>query len=190
MITTILPTFQRPQLLKRAIQSVLSQTFSDFILHIHDNASQDETEKVVSQFQDPRIKYFKRETNIGLVQNFAHAIDQVTTPYFSFLSDDDFLLPKFYVTTLEGFEKYPTAGFSAGRTLKCSSKGKYPKDQYIHPFLDGYFLAGDALIALAETKNFPIWTGILFKTELVKQLGGACHASRPCDRYGTYFKSG
>lgn len=51
LITTILPTYRRPQLLKRAIESVLKQTMQDFNLYIFDNASQDETPEIVSKYQ-------------------------------------------------------------------------------------------------------------------------------------------
>lgn len=174
VITTIIPTFQRPRLLRRAIESVLSQTVDGFVLHIHDNASQDETPDVVAEYQkmDPRIKYFRRETNVGLVQNFALALDSVTTPYFSFLSDDDYLLPCFYDTTLSGFAQHPEAGFSAGCTLTSDSKGRLFPQQFLHPFLEGFFSAGTGIAAIIDAHNFPQWTSILFNSKQRQRFGG------------------
>ncbi len=173
-ITTILPTYQRPQLLRRAIESVLSQTVADFILHIHDNASQDETSFVVEEYQnrDARIRYFRREVNVGLVENFALALDHVSTPFFSFLCDDDYLLPCFYETTLLGFERYPEAGFSAGRTMYDNVDGRLSSSQFRHPILEGFFASGEGLSPLIDSQSFPVLTGILFRTDRLNIIGG------------------
>ena len=173
-ITTILPTFERPKLLRRAIESVLAQSIKDFTLCIYDNCSLDETQQVIEEYQkqDSRIRYYRRKRNVGLIENFALALDEVQAPYFSFLSDDDYLLPLFYEIALEGFKNYPDVGFSATRTLTINAKGKLLPMQFYHPFLKGYFPKGSAVEALASTKLFPIWTGILYRTEIMTQIGG------------------
>jgi len=51
LITTVIPTYRRPAMLRRAIRSVLSQTFPDFRLCVYDNASGDETAVVVEEFR-------------------------------------------------------------------------------------------------------------------------------------------
>lgn len=50
----VMTTFRRPQLLARAIQSVLDQTFPDFELIVVDDVSGDETPAMVARFMDPR----------------------------------------------------------------------------------------------------------------------------------------
>src|SRR5579863_2991538 len=107
-ITTIITTRQRPALLKRAINSVLNQTYSNFEVCIYDNASNDETEKIVRAFaeRDSRVKYHCHSSNIGLMSNYKYAFGQLRSPLFSLLSDDDFLLPCFYETALKGFEQF------------------------------------------------------------------------------------
>jgi glycosyltransferase involved in cell wall biosynthesis len=71
-ITTIIPTFRRPQLLRRAIRSVLAQNYDRFRVCIYDNASGDETAAVVGQFarEDPRVHYYCHSSNIGAWDNF------------------------------------------------------------------------------------------------------------------------
>src|SRR5476649_2744950 len=71
-ITTIIPTFQRPKYLKKALQSVLSQTYSNFQVWVCDNASGDETASIVAEFskKDPRVHYFCHEKNIGMLANY------------------------------------------------------------------------------------------------------------------------
>jgi glycosyltransferase involved in cell wall biosynthesis len=110
-ITVILPTYKRPYLLKRAIQSVLAQSYHNFQVCVYDDASNDETSRIVSELSanDPRIKYHAHAKNIGTLANINFGLERVGTPYFSILTDDDFLLPEFFETALEGFERYPDA---------------------------------------------------------------------------------
>ena len=98
LITTIIPTYRRPTLLKRAIESVLQQAYPHFQVWVLDNASGDETAEVVTQLtqQDKRVKYYCHPENVGAFNNFQYGLEQVSTPFFSFLSDDDMLLPDFY----------------------------------------------------------------------------------------------
>ncbi len=69
LITTIIPTYRRPKLLRRAIKSVLNQTYPHFQVCVYDNASGDETALVVDEIAkaDPRVKYYCHSENIGSV---------------------------------------------------------------------------------------------------------------------------
>ncbi|HEY9657033.1 MAG TPA: glycosyltransferase family 2 protein, partial [Allocoleopsis sp.] len=65
-VSVIIPTYNRAHLVSRAIQSVLTQTFTDFELIIVDDASSDETPTVITKFKDPRIRYTALHKNSGL----------------------------------------------------------------------------------------------------------------------------
>jgi glycosyltransferase involved in cell wall biosynthesis len=93
LITTIIPTYRRPKLLRRAIKSVLNQTYPHFQVCVYDNASWDETADVVAEIakKDARVKYHCHAENIGAIRNFNYGMVHVNTPFFSFLSDDDIL---------------------------------------------------------------------------------------------------
>jgi len=57
------------QFIGRTIKSVLAQTFKDFEIIISDNNSQDNTEQIIKNFYDPRIRYFKNQANLGFTRN-------------------------------------------------------------------------------------------------------------------------
>jgi glycosyltransferase involved in cell wall biosynthesis len=109
LITCVIPTYRRPQMLARAIRSALNQTFPRLRVLVTDNASGDETEQVVRSIQarDSRVTYHCHSEDIGMVANFAYGMSQVETPFYSLLSDDDILLPEFYETAIGEFQKYP-----------------------------------------------------------------------------------
>ena len=171
LITTVIPTFRRPQFLRRAVSSVLAQTYPHFEVHIYDNHSEDETAAVVQEFAaaDPRVKYHSHDRNIGILENFSYAMSQVETPFFSFLSDDDFLLPEFYVKALAGFDRHPGAIFSALLTLFVDEKGELTKSQALN-WENGLYEPPHGLLEFLKS-GFLTWTSILFRKEIIERVG-------------------
>jgi glycosyltransferase involved in cell wall biosynthesis len=172
LITTIIPTYRRPFLLKRAIKSVLNQTFKNLQVCVYDNASGDETKKIVEEIasKDKRVKYFCHEKNIGSANNFQFGLDAVDTPFFSFLSDDDFLLNKFYENGLAELNKYPEAGFFAGKLAVVNSEGKVLDISTSSPLREGVYSPKEARCTFIGKNNLT-WTSVLFNTEQAKKIG-------------------
>ncbi|MHB8381102.1 MAG: glycosyltransferase family 2 protein [Candidatus Binataceae bacterium] len=125
LITTVIPTHRRPKMLRRAIQSVLDQTYPHFLVCVYDNASGDETESVVAEMarRDRRIRYHRHAENIGLECNFAYGAAEVTTPFLNFLSDDDLFLPTYLETAMNSFELNPQAKMFVGCTMYVDGSG-------------------------------------------------------------------
>lgn len=98
-ITVIIPTFNRASLLKRAINSVLAQKFSDFKLIISDNCSIDDTPEVLEDYRSiPNILINRNVENLGMVGNWRKCIEELcTTPWFILMSDDDYLIDENYL---------------------------------------------------------------------------------------------
>jgi glycosyltransferase involved in cell wall biosynthesis len=71
--SVVIPTYNRANLLKYGIQTVLEQKFGDFEIVVSDNCSSDNTEEIVKNLNDPRIKYFKTEKNIPMLENWRYA---------------------------------------------------------------------------------------------------------------------
>ena len=173
VITTIITTFRRPASLKRAIESVLKQTYPHFQICVYDNDSDDETEKIVSEFinNDSRIKYYKHPRNIGMIANYAFAYSKVDTPFFAFLSDDDFYFPHFFETAMNDFKQYPKAGFSACGVLQIDEKSQSRNDILSKWPRSGYYKVPDGLMTMVSRKGiYPVPTGIVFQREIIKEI--------------------
>lgn len=170
LITTIITTYHRPHYLKKAIQSVLSQTYPNFQICICDNASGDETAQIVADFtkKDPRIRYFCHEKNIGMLKNYAFGLSLVDTEFFSFLSDDDVLLPNFYSTALEEFQKQANAGFVAGSTAIMTEKGRVVRIPLSSWPREGEFDPPDGVFEMIG--KYPIPTSVLFKRTVMGHI--------------------
>ena len=171
MITTIIPTYKRPKLLSRAIKSVLNQSFKDIQICVYDNASEDETEKVVKEFakKDPRVKYHCHEKTIRSIDNFQFGLDRVDTPYFSFLSDDDLLMPNFYEEAIKAMEVHDVAFFAGN--LFSFNKDLKVKDIILRPNVQEGVYHPEKTIETFVGIRFFVWTSVLFNTEKAKSIG-------------------
>lgn len=169
-ITTIVPTYRRPDRLRRAIVSVLEQKFSDLRVLVLDNASDDATEETVRdlQKQDARIDYRKHPENIGAYANYDFGLRAVETPYFSFFADDDLLLPDFYAEAfgaLDGTEH----GFALTQVVRMGPQRTLISARPDH-FSSGVYLPPQGCLDLFA-KGTPVWTGILFRSSVRETIG-------------------
>jgi len=157
-------------MLSNAIESALGQDFANIELKVYDNCSGDETAGIVAHFadQDDRVKYYCHPKNIGAAANYSYALNEVRTPFFSFLADDDWLLPGFCRSALGEFAAYPAAKFVFGRTLLDSEGTLLPSDSA--RYAPGFYAQPGGMLTLLENR-FPPWIGILFKTEALQEIG-------------------
>lgn len=165
LVTAVITTFQRPKLLQRAIESVQKQTFSNLSILVCDSASADETESIMNEMmqKDPRISYHRFSSRVTATQNFQFGMEQVKTPFFSFLADDDLLLPSFYETALSLLKKYPQAEFFLGSTIDAFLNGT-PISAAAQNWPDQeFFLPQEGLPHAIQ--NYFNWTGSLFRTK-------------------------
>lgn len=95
LVSIIIPTFNRPNLLREALASALRQTYTNFEVLVRDNASTDETRKVVQTFSDSRIRYHRHATNVGPTENVIGGCREARGEYIAQLHDDDVWEPSF-----------------------------------------------------------------------------------------------
>lgn len=172
-ITTIITTFHRPQFLKRAVESVLAQNYPYFHLCIYDNGSDEETYQLGKEFSklDSRVFYHRHSNNIGMMNNYSYAFSRIDTPYFSFLSDDDFLLPDFYDTALTDLEQNPTAAFTVCNVYVINAEGERMFESLCLWEKTGLYDIPRGFLSMC-TPSFkpPIPTCTLFRHDLVKRI--------------------
>jgi glycosyltransferase involved in cell wall biosynthesis len=112
-VTVVIPTYNRANLLREAIGSVLNQTRQDFAILVSDNASSDNTAEVVAGFRDSRIRYHRHPQNVGMRENFRMAIAMTETEFVATLPDDDLYLPEHLQSALDALTAYPQAVYYA-----------------------------------------------------------------------------
>lgn len=88
-VSIVLPTYNRADLLEASVESILDQSYKDFELIIIDDGSTDDTEGVVRQYDDNRIKYVKNDENIGATASRNTGIEQSCGEFIAFQNSDD-----------------------------------------------------------------------------------------------------
>jgi len=171
IITTIIPTYRRPEMLRRAIRSVQVQSYPHFQVLVCDNASGDGTSEMVRQFSndDPRVKYFCHPQNIGAISNFNFGMKRVDTPFFSLLSDDNIILPYFFEDSLSILKKNERAVFTAGQAIFQDSQ-QNELGSSLSGWREGLQACPDGLITMIE-KRLPSWESVLFREEILHSIG-------------------
>lgn len=180
LIATVIPTYKRPAMLRRAIHSVLNQTFPDFRICIYDNASGDGTREVAEEFcrKDSRVEYVCRPDNIGAHANWMDAASRVGTPFFSFLPDDDILLPHFFETALAGFQRYPEAAMSILPTISMSPGGLVLY-AYVRQWPEGLLMPPSGMLCILRYGN-PSLPSMLIRRAVWEEFEGFDEATEPC----------
>ena len=93
-VSVVIPTYNRAQLVNRAIQSVLDQTYQNFELIVVDDCSTDNTEEGISAIGDERVRYIRHDTNKGASASRNTGINASMGELIGFLDSDDEWLPE------------------------------------------------------------------------------------------------
>lgn len=109
MVSIIIPAY-KSQYLKEMIDSILSQTYSDFELLIVNDASPNPIDEIVKSYSDLRIKYFVNKKNIGgknLVEHWNYCLGLAKGEFVVMASDDDVYHKEFLKQLISLTKKYP-----------------------------------------------------------------------------------
>jgi glycosyltransferase involved in cell wall biosynthesis len=92
LVSIIIPTYNRPDYLQRAVESSLRQTYKNIEVIVIDDHSVYEVSQVINNFQDERLKLYRNETNKGSVISRNRGLKLSNGSFINFLDDDDELM--------------------------------------------------------------------------------------------------
>ena len=134
-ITIGMPVYNGAATIQAALDSLLDQSFDDFVLVISDNCSTDETGMICRSYaeRDKRITYVRQPVDLAATMNFRFVLFEARTPYFMWAAADDRWAPDFIARNLAMLEQDPKAVASQSKVLftVCGvashlSNGTYP----------------------------------------------------------------
>lgn len=122
-LAVIMPTYNAVLYLKDSIESVLNQTFCNFDLYIFDDYSTDNTEKIISEYQDSRIHYRKNPENYGIAKTLNKGLDELLSQYeyIARMDADDWCFPERFQKQLDYLEQHQ-------QLVLCGTQGYWLKD--------------------------------------------------------------
>lgn len=170
-----LPTYNRASDLRFAIKCILRQNFSDYEIVVSDNSATDETQTVVKEFKNSKIKYFKNSKNVGMLGNQKLAIERSQGRYVFLHGDDDFLpfvgslrdVHKQICTYNPGYVRlnYVSLALDNAHLFTYKVYKQFTKNTYVPPKLPD----SDVLSFLVNSDHY-FFSGIIFKNEIPKAV--------------------
>ncbi len=135
-----MPVYNGERYLEEALDSLLSQSFTDFELIISDNDSTDNTEEICKRYaaRDGRIKYQRFDKNMGATQNYNHVVAEAVGKYFKWAAHDDLCKPTYLQRCVEVLDNDPEVGLCYPKTTIINEDSERVKD-----FDDGLDLSMD-----------------------------------------------
>lgn len=156
LLTIIVGTYKRPSSLKKTIDSILNQTYHNFIFYIvDDNHPEDyniieQTREIIYMYRDERIKYISNNLNIGVPFVYKKWLDLVKTKYYLIGGDGDEFEQDAIERYVDFLEKNPNSSLVYGLEKFVRADGskyeiQHPKREsgefsafkHLHYYLNG-----------------------------------------------------
>lgn len=129
IISTIIPTLNRPQIVERAVKSVLAQTFNEIEVIVIIDGPDEATRVVLSKIDDPRLRVVELPLNQGASGARNAGIFEAAGEWIAFLDDDDEWLPH----KLEVQMEFASRSHCTFPVVACRLIARTPKGEFIWP---------------------------------------------------------
>jgi glycosyltransferase involved in cell wall biosynthesis len=123
-ISVLMPVYNAGKFLHEAIDSILEQTHSHFEFIIINDASTDDSEKIILSYKDQRIRYYKNESNLGLIKTLNKGIDLAKGEYVARMDNDDVAYKERLEIQLNYLKEHFKAKMVCSPVVFISSDGK------------------------------------------------------------------
>jgi glycosyltransferase involved in cell wall biosynthesis len=124
-VDIVIPYYRALGYLREAVESVRSQTFTNFRLLVIDDSPNDlQAQEYITALNDPRISFIRNEINLGLNMSLHVAVEHCDSEWMVFLGHDDCLFPEYLEQMLKACEQFPTAALVQSRTLVIDNLGR------------------------------------------------------------------
>ena len=124
-VTIGVPVYNGERFLAQCLDSLLAQTYEDFVLLISDNASTDRTEEICRRYAkaDSRVRYHRNRVNVGMYGNYNRVLELVDTPYLKLANADDCWAPEMLADAMGELERDPSLVLCHPRAVLVDEHG-------------------------------------------------------------------
>lgn len=172
------------KVLKKAIDSILKQTYSNFEFIIIDDASENDYSEFISKFEDKRIKFHRNKINKGLTVNLNIAIDMAKGEYIARMDADDVSMEDRFKKQVSYLDNNPNIGVLGTSAITVGNRIKVLNKKYRnHEIIKSRLIVDSALVhptvmirseLLKDNKydencvtaqDYELWSRLIWKTE-------------------------
>ena len=173
LVSILTPVYNGEPYLAECIESVLTQTYSNWEYTIVNNNSTDGTQKVAEEYakKDSRIQVHKADVLVDVIANHNRAFRLISpkSKYCKVVSGDDFLFPECVTRMVELAEAHPSIGFIGSYQLSGGGDKWYVRNQglpYHRSFVPGLEVGRSQLLGKLDVLGAP--TSDLYRSDLVR----------------------
>lgn len=165
LVSVIMPAYNCEKYVKKAIDSILNQTYSNFELLIADDCSKDSTKSIIDSYTDNRIKRFHNEANMGYLQASNKLFKECKGDFITFQDADDYSASNRLELLVDYLEKNPNYSCVGSNVIKVDDLGN---ELYVTNFP-----LNDSEIKsrFADTRVVMTGSSLLIRKEIVAKVG-------------------
>lgn len=174
LVSICIPAYKNEKTIVDSINSALNQTYRNIEIVIVDDKSPDKTFEILQSFNDPRIKLYRNEQNLGMCGNWNKCLDYATGKYVHYLHGDDLLFPECIEKKVKLAEENPdiVLVFSATEIINSNAQTlMIRRYKSIDAVLDGKAVSYESLY---RRNIFGEPSNVLFKREILGKSGLFC----------------
>src|SRR6185312_11071741 len=174
-----IPYWGDPGYMKETVNSVLSQTSDDWLLTVVDDAYPDlEIQNFMGGFDDPRIKYIRKEENGGITANYRSCVSLATEEVMVILGCDDVMLPNYVETILAAHKRFPSAAIIQPGVQVIDEESAVVKtfvdvvkQKVVRPRGNGpQLISGESIAANLMHGDWLYWPALAFRTDRMQAV--------------------
>ena len=158
----LLPTRNRLDLLRYAVETVRRQDYEDWEIIISDNCSEDDIAGYVRSLQEPRVHYYRTDSFVPVTENWNNALKHCSGDYVIMLGDDDCLMRGYFSTMRKLIDVYEGPDFIYTSAFLYAYPNVMPG--FPHGFLQTYGYAD-----FLKDEKEPFWLPRERALEMVRQ---------------------
>lgn len=171
-VSICIPTYNNADVIGATLEGILNQTYRNLEVVIVDDASTDDTIKIIEKYKDARIKLWQNDRNLGMAGNWNRCVELASSQYIKLVCADDILVPECIETELRAMLSQSNVVMTINDSIMVNSQEKelgvfrrYPKKG----FMDGRKLARKALIV---NNYFGMPCAVMFRKDIFEKVGG------------------
>ncbi len=179
-ISVIIPTFNRASMVRRAVDSVLKQTFADFELIVVDDGSRDGSLEQLTNLPDPRLRCVRQEhQGVSAARN--HGVHLAQADWIAFLDSDDAWHPKKLEKQWQFHQAHPELLISQTEDIWIRN-GKRVNPHKKHAKKSGRIFVESLELCLISP------SAVMMNKTLFESLGGFCEDLPACEDYDLWLR--
>jgi len=176
-LSVVIPNYNHARFLEQAVKDILSQTLSPHEVIIIDDASTDDSVKVIERIvrdnPNANIKFLRNDQNQGVIYTGNRGLREAAGQYIYFAAADDTVFPCFFENSMRLLAKYPHAGLCSSIVKTIYPDGKSIRMPLTNPSLVECYLT--PLECLRLLRQYDSWMGgnsCIYQREVVLECGG------------------